>query len=113
MHDPEVRGQSLRTERRVIEANRIFKGMSRQLKYGVVEINREVYEAGSFPFEQSGIHYSGVPGGRVGDRLGSQATAFLGGPRALKAPTYTRQSWGEGTGVNNVETVEVIEVGAL
>ena len=83
---PEVRGQSLQTERRVIEANRIIKGMSRQLKYGVVEINREVYEAGSLPFEQSGIHYSGVTGGRVGDRLGSQATAFLGGPRALRAP---------------------------
>lgn len=83
---PEVRGQSLQTERRVIEANRIIKEMSRRLNYGVVEINREVYEAGSFPFEQSGIHYSGVTGGRVGDRLGSQATAFLGGPRALRAP---------------------------
>ncbi|CAN7949932.1 unnamed protein product [Ixodes pacificus] len=83
---PEVRGQSLQTERRVIEANRIIKGMSRELKYGVVEINREVYETGSFLFEQSGIHYSGVTGGRVGDRLGSQATAFFGGSRALRAP---------------------------
>lgn len=83
---PEVRGQSLETERRVIEANHVIKGMSRRLQYGVMEVNREVYEAGSFPFAQSGIHYSGETGGRVGDRLGSQATAFLGGPRALRAP---------------------------
>lgn len=81
---PEVRGQSGVTERRVVEANRVIKGMSRQLRYDVIEVNREVYEAGSRPFED-GIHYSEATGYRVGDRLGRVATAFLGGPRALGA----------------------------
>lgn len=79
---PEVRGQSGLTERRVVEANRVIKGMSRQLRYDVMEVNREVYEAGSFPFAD-GIHYSEATGYRVGDRLGRKVTAFLGGPRAL------------------------------
>ncbi|KAM7297475.1 hypothetical protein ISCGN_022626 [Ixodes scapularis] len=81
---PEVRGQSGATERRVVEANRVIKGMSRQLRYDVMEVNREVYEAGSRPFAD-GIHYSEATGYRVGDRMGRTVTAFLGGPRALGA----------------------------
>ena len=56
--------------------------MSRQLRYDVMEVNREVYEAGSRPFAD-GIHYSEATGYRVGDRMGRTVTAFLGGPRAL------------------------------
>ncbi|KAM7298156.1 hypothetical protein ISCGN_018780 [Ixodes scapularis] len=81
---PEVRGQSGLTERRVVEANGVIKGMSRQLRYDVMEVNREVYEAGSRPFAD-GIHYSEATGYRVGDRMGRTVTAFLGGPRALGA----------------------------
>ncbi|KAG0424638.1 hypothetical protein HPB47_028145, partial [Ixodes persulcatus] len=55
---PRVRGQSLDIERRVIEANRVIKGMSRRLGYGVKEINWEVYADGSCPFTRGGIHYS-------------------------------------------------------
>ncbi|KAM7284959.1 hypothetical protein ISCGN_031957 [Ixodes scapularis] len=81
---PEVRGQSGLTERRVVEANGVIKGTSRQLRYDVMEVNREVYEAGSRPFAD-GIHYSEATGYRVGDRMGRTVTAFLGGPRALGA----------------------------
>ncbi|KAM7313215.1 uncharacterized protein ISCGN_003097 [Ixodes scapularis] len=83
---PEVQGQSSGMERIVVEANRVIRGMSRRLGYGVMEVNRDVYEAGSHPFAQDGIHYSGATGRRVGSRIGCQATAFLGGPRALRAP---------------------------
>ncbi|KAG0426490.1 hypothetical protein HPB47_026400, partial [Ixodes persulcatus] len=79
---PEVRGQSGVMERRVFEANRVIQGMSRQLRYDTMEVNREVYEAGSRPFAD-GIHYSEATGYRVGDRMGRTVTAFLGGPRAL------------------------------
>ncbi|KAM7290262.1 hypothetical protein ISCGN_026909 [Ixodes scapularis] len=61
---PEVRGQSGLTERRVVEANGVIKGMSRQLRYDVMEVNREVYEAGSRPFAD-GIHYSEATGYRA------------------------------------------------
>ncbi|KAH7973154.1 hypothetical protein HPB52_022160 [Rhipicephalus sanguineus] len=73
---PEVWGQSGGMERRVIEA--VIRAMSRQLSYSVMEVNKDVYEPG--PFAQDGIHYSGATGRRVGNRMGRQATAFLGGP---------------------------------
>ena len=47
---PEVWGQSLQTEKRVVEANRVIRGMSRRLGYGVMEVSRVVYEARSDPF---------------------------------------------------------------
>ena len=83
---PEVWGQSGGMERRVIEANCVIRGMSRQLGYSVMEVNREVYEPGLRPFAQDGIHYTGATGRRVGNRMGRQATAFLGGPSALRPP---------------------------
>lgn len=83
---PEVQGQASGMERSVLEANRVIKGLSRPLGYGVMEVNRDVYESGSHPFAQDGIHYSGATGRRVGSRIGRQATAFLGGPRALRPP---------------------------
>lgn len=83
---PHVRGQASAMEWRVLEANRVIRGLSRPLGYGVMEVNREVYESGSQPFAQDGIHYSGATGGSVGSRIGRQATAFLGGPRALRPP---------------------------
>ncbi|MDJ1305890.1 MAG: hypothetical protein MRQ09_06695 [Candidatus Midichloria sp.] len=83
---PEVQGQSWVTERRVVEANRVIRGMSRTLRYDVMDVNREVHEAGPSPFARDGIHYSEATGYRVGDRMGCKVTAFLGGPRALGAP---------------------------
>lgn len=83
---PEVWGQSGGMERRVIEGNCVIRGMSRQLGYSVMEVNKDVYEPGFRPFAQDGIHYSGATGRRVGNRMGRQATAFLGGPSALRPP---------------------------
>ncbi|KAH7982885.1 hypothetical protein HPB52_007955 [Rhipicephalus sanguineus] len=83
---PEVWGQSGGMERRVIEANCVIRGVSRQLGYSVMEVNKDVYEPGFRPFAQDGIHYSGATGRRVGYRMGRQATAFLGGPSALRPP---------------------------
>ncbi|XP_037557767.1 uncharacterized protein LOC119434766, partial [Dermacentor silvarum] len=79
---PQVWGQASGMERSVLEANRVIRGLSRPLGYGTMEVNREVYESGSHPFAQDGIHYSGAMGGRVGSRIGRQAKPFLGGPRA-------------------------------
>ncbi|XP_075729050.1 uncharacterized protein LOC142771466 [Rhipicephalus microplus] len=81
---PEVWGQSRGIERRVVEANCGIKGMSRQLGYNVMEVNQDVYEPGARPFAQDGINYSGATGRTVGNRMGRQATAFLGEPRALR-----------------------------
>ncbi|XP_077522968.1 uncharacterized protein LOC144133696 [Amblyomma americanum] len=83
---PEVQRQASETERRVVEANRVIKLMSRRLGYGVMEVNREVYEVSLHPFAQDGIHYGGATGKKVGSRIGRQATAFLGGPRAVREP---------------------------
>ncbi|KAG0423869.1 hypothetical protein HPB47_000359 [Ixodes persulcatus] len=82
---PEVRGQSLQIERRVVEANRVIRGLSRRFGYGVMEVNRVVYEARSNPFTW-GIHYSGITGSTVGDRIGRHIVHFLGGPGALRVP---------------------------
>nr|XP_037270198.1 uncharacterized protein LOC119161787 [Rhipicephalus microplus] len=79
-----VWGQSCEIERRVAEANRVIKGMSRQPGYSVMEVNQDVYEPGAHPFAQDGIRYSGATSRRVGNRMGRQATAFLGGPRAVR-----------------------------
>ncbi|XP_037565746.2 uncharacterized protein LOC119445547 [Dermacentor silvarum] len=86
---PEVQGQASGMERSVVEANRVIRGLSRPLGYGVMDVNRDVYESGSHPFAQDGIHYSGATGRKVG-RIGRQATAFLGGPRALRPPVYLK-----------------------
>lgn len=83
---PEVQGQSSGMERRVVEANRVIRGMSRQLGYSIMEVNRDVNELGFRPFACDGIHYSRATGRRVGNRMGCQATAFLGGHRALRPP---------------------------
>ncbi|CAN7949379.1 unnamed protein product [Ixodes pacificus] len=83
---PRVRGQSLDIERRIIEANRVMKGLSRRLEYGIKEINWEVYADGSCPFTRGGIHYSPDTGRRVGERLGRHVAAFLGTHRARRAP---------------------------
>ncbi|XP_077516718.1 uncharacterized protein LOC144127623 [Amblyomma americanum] len=83
---PEVQRQASETERRIVEANRVILLMSRHLRYGVMEVNREVYEARPHPFAQDGIHYGGAADKRVGRRIGRQATAFMGGPRALREP---------------------------
>ncbi|KAH7952578.1 hypothetical protein HPB52_024176 [Rhipicephalus sanguineus] len=83
---PEVWGQSGGMERRVIEANCVIRGVSRQLGYSVMEVNKDEYEPGFRPFAQDGIHYRGARGRRVGNRMGRQATAFLGGPSALRPP---------------------------
>ncbi|XP_075737510.1 uncharacterized protein LOC142777105, partial [Rhipicephalus microplus] len=81
---PEVWGQSRGIGRRVVEANCVIKGMSRQLEYSVMEVNQDVYEPGDRPFAQDDIHYSGATGRGVGNRMGRQATAFLGAPRAMR-----------------------------
>ncbi|XP_075721822.1 uncharacterized protein LOC142765136 [Rhipicephalus microplus] len=81
---PEVWGQPRGIERKVVEANCVIKGLSRQLGYSVMEVNQNVYEPGTRPFAQDGIHYSGATGRRVGNRMGRQAIALLGGPRALR-----------------------------
>ncbi|XP_070387985.1 uncharacterized protein [Dermacentor albipictus] len=81
---PEVQGQAYQVERRVVEANRVIRSLSGRLGYSVMEVNRDVYGIGFRPFVQDGIHYSGATGKRIGARMGRQATAFLGGPRALK-----------------------------
>ncbi|XP_075545732.1 uncharacterized protein LOC142579425 [Dermacentor variabilis] len=81
---PEGQGQTDQIERRVVEANRVIRSLSRRLAYSVMEVNRDVYGAGSRPFVEDGIHYSGATGKRIGGRTGRQTTAFLGGPRALK-----------------------------
>ncbi|CAN7978646.1 unnamed protein product [Ixodes persulcatus] len=82
---PEVWGQSLQIEKRVVEANRMIRGLSRRFGYGVMEVNRVVYEARSDPFTW-GIHYSGITGSTVGDRIGRHIVHFLGGPGALRVP---------------------------
>ncbi|XP_077501564.1 uncharacterized protein LOC144112638 [Amblyomma americanum] len=83
---PEVQRQARETERRVVETNRVIRLLSRRLRYEVMEVNREVYEVRPHPFAQDGIHYGGATGKKVGSRIGRQATAFLGGPRALMEP---------------------------
>ncbi|KAH6924074.1 hypothetical protein HPB50_011177 [Hyalomma asiaticum] len=86
----EVQGQSSGMERRVVEANWVIRGMSRQLGYSIMDVNRDVNELGFRPFAWDGIHYSGATGRRVGNRMGCQATAFLGGPRALRSRVSTK-----------------------
>ncbi|XP_070388000.1 uncharacterized protein [Dermacentor albipictus] len=81
---PEVQDQAYQVERRMVEANRVIRSLSGRLGYSVMEVNRDVYRTGFRPFVQDGIHYSGATGKRIGGRMGRQATAFLGGPRALK-----------------------------
>ncbi|XP_070380721.1 uncharacterized protein [Dermacentor albipictus] len=81
---PEVQGQAYQVERRVVEANRVIRSLSGRLGYSVMEVNRDTYGTGFRSFVQDGIHYSGATGKRIGGRMGRQATAFLGGPRALK-----------------------------
>ncbi|XP_077496363.1 uncharacterized protein LOC144107239 [Amblyomma americanum] len=83
---PEAQRQAGETERRVAEANCVIRLMSRLLRYGVMEVNREVYEVRPHPFAQHGIHYNDGTGMRVGSRIGCQETAYLGGPRALREP---------------------------
>ncbi|XP_075559275.1 uncharacterized protein LOC142590729 [Dermacentor variabilis] len=83
---PEVQGQTFQVEMSVVEANRFIRSLSGRLGYSGMEVNRDVYGAGSRPFVQDGIHYSGATGKRIGGRMGCQATAFLGGHRALKEP---------------------------
>ncbi|XP_075534565.1 uncharacterized protein LOC142568563 [Dermacentor variabilis] len=83
---PEVQGQTYQVERKVVEANQVISSLSGRLGYSVMEVNRDVYRAGSQPFVQEGIHYSGATGKCIGGRMGRQATAYLGGPRALKEP---------------------------
>ncbi|XP_070397528.1 uncharacterized protein [Dermacentor albipictus] len=73
---PEVQGQAYQLERRVVEANRVFRSLSGRLGYSVMEVNRDVYGTGFRPFVQDGIHYSGATGKRIGGRMGRQATAF-------------------------------------
>nr|XP_050029251.1 uncharacterized protein LOC126525267 [Dermacentor andersoni] len=80
---PEAQGQTYQVERWVVEANRVIRSLS-GLGYSVTAVNRDMYGAGFRPFVQDGIHYSGTTGKRIGGRMGRQATAFLGGPRALK-----------------------------
>ncbi|XP_077507387.1 uncharacterized protein LOC144118085 [Amblyomma americanum] len=81
---PEVQRQASETERRVVEANRVIRLMSRRLRYGATEVNREVYEVRPHPLAQDGIHYGGATGKRLGSRIGRQATAFFLGSRALR-----------------------------
>nr|XP_037288254.1 uncharacterized protein LOC119181171 [Rhipicephalus microplus] len=81
---PEVGGQPRVIGRRVVEANCVIKGLSRQLGYSVIDVYQDVYEPGARPFAQDGIHYSGATGRRVGNRMGRQAIAFLGRRRALR-----------------------------
>ncbi|XP_075550142.1 uncharacterized protein LOC142583541 [Dermacentor variabilis] len=82
----EVQGQTYQIGRRVVKANRVIRSLSGRLGYSVMEVNRDVYGAGSRPFVQDGIHYSGATGKRIGGRMGRQATASLGELRALKKP---------------------------
>ncbi|KAM7306132.1 hypothetical protein ISCGN_009873 [Ixodes scapularis] len=82
---PEVWGQSLQIEKRVVEANRVIRGLSRRFEYGVMKVNRAVHEARSDPFTM-GIHYSGTTGSTVGDRIGCHIIHFLRSPGALRAP---------------------------
>lgn len=86
MHNPGSRRAVQQNRGRVVEANRVIRSLSRRLGYTTMEVNRDVYEAGLHPFAREGIHYSRATGRRVGGRIGRQATAFLGGPRALKPP---------------------------
>ncbi|XP_077490842.1 uncharacterized protein LOC144101553 [Amblyomma americanum] len=83
---PEVQRQARETERRIIEANRVIRLSSRRLRYEVMEVNSEVYEARPHPFAQDGIHYDGATAKRVCSRIGRQATAFFWGPKALREP---------------------------
>lgn len=60
---------------RVAEANRLIKRMSRQLKYAILNVNREVYASGFHTFVEDGIYYNGTTGEMVGEGIVSQATA--------------------------------------
>ncbi|KAG0433919.1 hypothetical protein HPB47_019479, partial [Ixodes persulcatus] len=52
---PEIQGQSVKTERKVVRANAVIRGLGR---YEVIDINREVYQpASASPFVADGIHY--------------------------------------------------------
>nr|XP_037288231.1 uncharacterized protein LOC119181148 [Rhipicephalus microplus] len=73
---PEVCKQPRGIERKLVEADCVIKGLSRQLGYSVMEVNQDVYEPGARLFAQDGIHYNGVMGRRVGNRMGRQATVF-------------------------------------
>ncbi|KAH7986693.1 hypothetical protein HPB52_024796 [Rhipicephalus sanguineus] len=83
---PEVWGQSGGMESRVIEANCVIRGMSRQLGYSVMEVNKDVYEPGFRPFAQDDIHYSGATGRRLEDVLSAKE---VNGPR-LRRPEQLR-----------------------
>ncbi|KAH6920371.1 hypothetical protein HPB50_028638 [Hyalomma asiaticum] len=79
---PEVQGQSSGMQRRVVEANRVIRGMSRQLGYTIMDVNRDVNELGFRPFAWDGIHYSGATGRRAAildaaTRVGEEVAAML------------------------------------
>ncbi|XP_072141015.1 uncharacterized protein [Dermacentor andersoni] len=74
---PEVQGQTYQVERRVVEANRVIKSLSGRLGYSVMEVNRDLYGAGSRLFVQDGIHYSGATGKRIGGRMGRQCDGII------------------------------------
>ncbi|KAG0429665.1 hypothetical protein HPB47_023410 [Ixodes persulcatus] len=67
----EIQGQSVKTERKVVRANAVIRGLGRELGYEVTDINREVYQpASASPFVADGIHYREHTGRRVGRRIG-------------------------------------------
>lgn len=76
---PEVRGQTVQTEREVREANNVIEALRFQHRYEVMDINREVRQRSPVPtFQRDGIHYGELTGRRVGRRMGCRARAFLG-----------------------------------
>ncbi|KAG0444333.1 hypothetical protein HPB47_013912, partial [Ixodes persulcatus] len=73
----EGNGRFLQIEKRVVEANRVIRGISRRFEYGVIEVNRVVYEALSDPFTWD-IRYNETTGSTVGDRVGHHIVHFSG-----------------------------------
>lgn len=81
---PEIQGQSVKTERKVVRANAVIRGLGRELGYEVIDINREVYQpASASPFVADGIHYREHTGRRVGRRIGCTVRYFLNTHRSL------------------------------
>ncbi|KAG0441768.1 hypothetical protein HPB47_015853 [Ixodes persulcatus] len=70
---PEIQGQSVKTERKVVRANAVIRGLGRELGYEVIDINREVYQpASASPFVADGIHYREHTGRRRTSLQGDQ-----------------------------------------
>lgn len=77
---PEVQGRGPEVARQIIEANRVMREMREAFKYGVMDVNQNIYGTGAHhPFSWDGIYITAYPrGGRWGTGWDVELGVFYG-----------------------------------